>query len=75
MMTKREATADAERRFITQGNTVTNFEASLKKFLNLKLDLYAVCVSSGTAALHLAYLSLGAIQINHLVPVISLPHS
>ena len=24
--------------FITQGNTVTNFEASLKKFLNLKLD-------------------------------------
>ena len=45
--------------FITQGNTVTNFEASLKKFLNLKLDSYAVCVSSGTAALHLAYLSLG----------------
>ncbi len=42
--------------WITTGEKVTKFEESLSNLLGVK---YAVAVSSGTAALHLAYLAAG----------------
>ena len=42
--------------WLTQGPAVKQFEDSLAKYCNAK---YAVAVSNGTAALHLAYLSAG----------------
>lgn len=42
--------------WLTQGPAVREFEESLAKYCNAK---YAVTVSSGTAALHLAYLAAG----------------
>ena len=42
--------------WLTQGPAVRKFEESLIKYCNAK---YAVAVSSGTAALHLAYLAAG----------------
>ncbi len=42
--------------WLTQGPAVREFEASLAKYCNAK---YAVAVSNGTAALHLAYLAAG----------------
>lgn len=42
--------------WLTQGPAVRQFEESLAKYCNIK---YAVAVSSGTAALHLAYLAAG----------------
>ncbi|MBN1231851.1 MAG: aminotransferase class I/II-fold pyridoxal phosphate-dependent enzyme [Candidatus Coatesbacteria bacterium] len=42
-------------RYLTQGNAVEEFEKSLCEFTNSR---YAVVVSSGTAALHLAMISL-----------------
>lgn len=42
--------------WLTQGPAVRQFEESLAKYCNAK---YAVAVSNGTAALHLAYLAAG----------------
>ncbi|MEK7068159.1 MAG: DegT/DnrJ/EryC1/StrS family aminotransferase, partial [Patescibacteria group bacterium] len=42
--------------WLTQGPQVRRFEQALAKFCGVK---YAVAVSSGTAALHLAYLAVG----------------
>lgn len=42
--------------WLTQGPAVREFEESLAKYCNAK---YAVAVSNGTAALHLAYLAAG----------------
>ena len=42
--------------WLTQGPAVREFENSLAKYCNAK---YAVAVSNGTAALHLAYLAAG----------------
>ena len=42
--------------WLTQGPAVREFETSLAKYCNAK---YAVAVSNGTAALHLAYLAAG----------------
>lgn len=42
--------------WLTQGPAVKQFEEELAKYCNAK---YAVAVSSGTAALHLAYLAVG----------------
>ena len=42
--------------FLTQGPYITEFEDSYSKFVGAK---YAVAVSNGTAALHLAVLALG----------------
>src|SRR3989338_4046300 len=42
--------------WLTQGPTVSKFEDSLARYCNAK---HAVAVSSGTAALHLAYLAAG----------------
>jgi dTDP-4-amino-4,6-dideoxygalactose transaminase len=42
--------------WLTQGPAVKQFEESLAKYCNAK---YAVAVSNGTAALHLAYLVAG----------------
>jgi len=42
--------------WLTQGPTVSQFEDSLARYCNAK---HAVAVSSGTAALHLAYLAAG----------------
>lgn len=42
--------------WLTQGPAVKNFEESLAKYCNAK---YAVAVSNGTTALHLAYLAAG----------------
>lgn len=42
--------------WLTQGPAVKQFEESLAKYCNAK---YAVAVSNGTAALHLAYLAAG----------------
>ncbi|AHF96483.1 spore coat protein [Desulfurella acetivorans A63] len=41
--------------FLTTGPKVDEFEEAIKKYLNVK---HAVCVSSGTASLHIAALSL-----------------
>lgn len=41
---------------LTQGPTINLFEEAVAKYVGVK---YAVCVSSGTAALHLAYLAGG----------------
>ena len=41
--------------FLTTGPKVGEFEEAIKKYLNVK---HAVCVSSGTAGLHIAALSL-----------------
>ncbi|MDG1138709.1 MAG: aminotransferase class I/II-fold pyridoxal phosphate-dependent enzyme [Opitutales bacterium] len=43
--------------FLTQGPKVPEFERALARYFGTK---YAICCSSGTAALHLAYSSLGA---------------
>lgn len=42
--------------YLTQGPVVERFEAALAEYVGAK---HAVCVSSGTAALHLAYLGCG----------------
>src|SRR3989338_9373161 len=42
--------------WLTQGPAVKQFEDSLAKYCNTK---YAVAVSNGTVALHLAYLTAG----------------
>ena len=42
--------------YLTQGPKVKEFEYNLAKYLGVK---YAVACSSGTAALHLAYLAAG----------------
>jgi len=42
--------------FLTQGPKVPEFESALADYFGTN---YAVCCSSGTAALHLAYASLG----------------
>ena len=42
--------------WLTQGPAVKQFEESLAKYCNAK---FAVAVSNGTAALHLAYLTAG----------------
>lgn len=42
--------------FLTQGDTVPLFERAIADYVGAK---YAVAVSSGTAALHIAYLALG----------------
>ena len=42
--------------FLVQGKLVARFEEAVAKYLNVK---YAVAVSSGTSALHLALLALG----------------
>ena len=49
---------------LTQGPEVTNFENILKKYFNAK---YANVVSNGTAALHLATLSLKLKKNDYLV--------
>ena len=53
--------------FITQGPKVTQFEENFSKYIGSK---YSVCVSSGTAALHLSSLVLG---VNKNSKVISSP--
>lgn len=42
--------------FLTQGPTISTFEKQVADYVGVK---YAVAVSSGTAALHLAYMALG----------------
>ena len=42
--------------FLTQGPVIDEFESALAEYIGTK---NAVCCSSGTAALHLAYASLG----------------
>ena len=54
--------------FLTTGPTVGNFEKSLAEFCGTK---YAVCVSSGTAALHSMYKSVG-LNVNDEVIVPSI---
>src|SRR3989344_3430782 len=52
-----QAVADVLRSdFLTQGPKVSEFEKTLARFVGVK---YAVVVSSGTAALHLAYSAAG----------------
>ena len=55
--------------WLTQGPAIKNFEESLTKYCNAK---YAVAVSSGTAALHLAYLAAG---LSHGDEVITTPNT
>ena len=50
--------------WLTQGPAVRQFEESLAKYCNAK---YAVAVSNGTAALHLAYLTAGLGTNNEVV--------
>jgi len=50
--------------WLTQGPMVERFEAALCEYTGAK---YAVCVSSGTAALHLAYLALDVPAEAHVV--------
>jgi dTDP-4-amino-4,6-dideoxygalactose transaminase len=55
--------------FLTQGPKVPEFESALADYFETN---YAVCCSSGTAALHLAYASLGVnAQSIAIVPAIS----
>ncbi|OGM96171.1 MAG: UDP-4-amino-4,6-dideoxy-N-acetyl-beta-L-altrosamine transaminase [Candidatus Yanofskybacteria bacterium RIFCSPHIGHO2_02_FULL_38_22b] len=55
--------------WLTQGPAVKQFEESLAKYCNAK---YAVAVSNGTAALHLAYLAIG---LKHGDEVITTPNT
>ena len=58
--------------FITQGDGTAEFEKCLNSFLGLNAHSSAVCVSSGTAALHLSYLALGVNENSTVwVPAIS----
>src|SRR3989344_4995203 len=50
--------------WLTQGPAVKQFESSLTKYCNTK---YAVAVSNGTAALHLAYLAAGLGNGNEVI--------
>ena len=55
--------------FLTQGPKVPEFETALARYFGTK---HAVCCSSGTAALHIAYASLGATQSSiAIVPAIT----
>ncbi len=49
---------------ITQGNYILEFENALKKYTSAK---YAVAVSSGTAALHIAYAALGLQENDEII--------
>lgn len=53
--------------FLTQGPTIANFEKAFAEYIGCK---YAVAVSNGTAALHLAALALG---VNGKANVITTP--
>ena len=55
--------------WLTQGPAIKQFEESLAKYCNAK---YAVAVSNGTAALHLAYLAAG---LSHGDEVITTPNT
>ena len=49
---------------ITQGEYVPAFEKALKEYTGAK---YAVAVSSGTAALHIAYAALGLKENDEII--------
>lgn len=50
--------------FLTQGNSIKNFEDKLKKIFSVK---YALACNSGTASLHMIYKSLGLDKNNGII--------